>query len=136
EDGSAVVEFTMLSLILIVPLFYMLIAVFEVQRASFAVTAASLAGTRAFTQSPDLATAEKAWRRAVDVTLADHGVTGAEVKRSCRPRCFVSGSTVEVSIVVQQPLPLAPRIFGETLTTIKVESRHSEPFGKYRANAQ
>lgn len=135
ENGSAVVEFTMLTLILIVPLFYIMVAVFEVQRASFAVTAASVAGTRAFVQAPDLNNAERSWRRAVEVTLADHGVEGAAVSRQCLPQCYVSGSRVEVSVVVEHRLPLAPRVLGETLTTITVESRHSEPFGKYRADA-
>ena len=135
EKGSAIVEFTMLTLILIVPLFYIMVAVFEVQRASFAVTAASVAGTRAFIQAPDLDSAERSWRRAIEVTLADHGVEGATFTRTCRPQCFVSGSNVEISVVVDQPLPLAPRVLGETLTSITVESAHSEPFGKYRADA-
>lgn len=135
EKGSAIVEFTMLTLIFIVPLFYIIVAVFEVQRASFAATAASVAGTRAFVQAPDLEIAERSWRRAIEVTLADHGVAGAAFSRTCQPQCFVSGSSVEISVMVDQPLPLAPRVLGETLTSITIESRHSEPFGKYRADA-
>ncbi|NLC97822.1 MAG: hypothetical protein GX678_01930 [Actinomycetales bacterium] len=135
ESGSAVIEFTMLTLVLIVPLFYIVVAVFQVQKASFGVTAASLAATRAFVQAPDLETAERVWRHAAEVTLSDHGVEGAQLSRRCEPQCFVSGSSVEVTVVVKQPLPLAPVILGETLSSITVESRHREPFGKYRANA-
>lgn len=135
ETGSALIEFTMLTLVVIVPLLYVLVAVFQVQRASFGVTAASLAATRAFVQSPDLATAERRWRHAADVTLADHGIADAQVTRRCEPQCFVSGSSVEVVITVEQPLPMMPTVFGDSLSSIIVESRHTEPFGRYRANA-
>lgn len=135
EQGSAVVEFVMLTLMLIVPLFYLIVAVFEVQRASFAVTAASQAATRAFVQASDLANAEQAWRSAAELTLKDHGVTGAHLIRSCQPQCLASGSTIEVYVMVEQPLPLVPRILGENLGSIRVESRHREPYGRYRADA-
>lgn len=134
EGGSAVVEFVMLTVVVIVPLFYIVMAVFHVQRASFGVTAASVAGARAFVQADSLGSAERQWETAAKLTLVDHGVVESQISRRCEPQCFVPGSIVEVRIVAQQPLPLAPRIFGEALTSVTVESVHREPFGRYRAD--
>ena len=47
EAGSALVEVTWLSILLLVPLVYVVLAVFEVQRAAFAVDAATRAAGRA-----------------------------------------------------------------------------------------
>jgi hypothetical protein len=46
EDGTALVEVTWLALLLLLPLVYLLVAVFDVQRASYGVSAASAAATR------------------------------------------------------------------------------------------
>ena len=43
EDGTALVEVTWLALLLLVPLVYLLVAAFDVQRASFGVSAANAA---------------------------------------------------------------------------------------------
>jgi Flp pilus assembly protein TadG len=46
ERGSALVEVTWLPILLLVPLLYVVLAVFEVQRAAFAVNAATRAAGR------------------------------------------------------------------------------------------
>ena len=48
DDGNALVEFTVLSLLLLVPLVYVLLGVFQVQRAAFGVTEAARQAGRAF----------------------------------------------------------------------------------------
>ncbi len=55
EAGNAIVEFTWLGILLLVPLVYILLAVFDVQRGAFAVTTASRAAGRAFSlaESPE-----------------------------------------------------------------------------------
>ena len=52
QRGTALVEVTWLSILLLVPLVYVVLAVFEVQRSAFAVNAATRAAGRAYTLAP------------------------------------------------------------------------------------
>lgn len=135
ERGSSIVEFSWLTILLLVPFVYLLIAVFDVQRAAFGVSAASSAAARAFTQSSDESTGRDRARRAVDLTLADHDLAEGRVDVSitCDPACLQPGSTVRVYVRTVQRLPLVPKVFGETVAQLSVDSTHTEPYGTYRA---
>lgn len=133
ERGSATVEFTWLTLLLLVPLVYIVVAVFETQRAAYGVTAASEAAARAFIQSDSPAGAEARARVAARLVLADHDVVGASISTECRPECFAPGSSVVVRVRSFQRLPLAPDLFGDPIAAFDVASTHTEPFGRYRA---
>ena len=52
ERGTALVEVTWLSILLLVPLVYLVLAVFDVQRSAFAVNAATRAAGRAYVLAP------------------------------------------------------------------------------------
>ncbi|MGA9749833.1 MAG: hypothetical protein WBQ50_20460, partial [Nocardioides sp.] len=53
EDGTALVEVSWLAILLMVPLIYIVLAVYDTQRHAFAVTAAARAAGRAFVLAPD-----------------------------------------------------------------------------------
>jgi len=137
DVGTALVEFTWLALILLVPVVYVLLAVFDAQRASYAVSAASRSAGRAFVLSPDQGTAHhRAWE-AARIAMADQGVevTSDAVTVTCSPvpdQCLSPGAVVTVTVAVQQPLPLAPDVLGTSAPTIRVASTHSEPYGTFR----
>ena len=57
ERGTAIVELVWLGLLLLVPLLYVVLAVFDTQRAAYAVSAAARSASRAFVTAPDQATA-------------------------------------------------------------------------------
>jgi len=133
ERGSATVEFTWLTLLLLVPLVYIVIGVFETQRAAYAVAAASEAAARAFIQADGPGAAESRAQTAARLVLADHGVSGASVSTRCEPACFEPGSSVIVVVRSSQRLPLAPDLFGDPIAAFDVDSTHTEPFGRYRA---
>ncbi len=59
ERGTATVEFVWLTILLLAPFVYVLIAVFDAQRASYAVSAASRSAARAYLVAPDAASAEQ-----------------------------------------------------------------------------
>ena len=86
EQGSALVEFVWLAMLLLVPLVYLLLAVFDVQRASFGAAAASRAAGRAYALA---ATDDEGLRRARDaatVALDDQGVTEpVDLRVTCEP---------------------------------------------------
>ena len=137
ERGTALIEFIWLGLLLLVPLVYILLAAFDVQRASYAVSAASRAAGRAFVLAPDQTSAFTRAEAAARVALADQGV-GVERSTlvvSCAPepsRCLSPGSVITVSVTVQQPLPVAPAVFGSATPTVRVTSTHVEPYGTFR----
>ena len=136
EIGTATVEFIWMSLLLLVPLIYVLLAVFDTQRAAYGVSTASRAAALAFLQSPDAASGERRAQVAARVALDDQGITGARVDVTCLPSasdCFEPGSSVRVVVRATQRLPLTPRALGPQLGGITVDSTHTEPYGSFRA---
>ncbi|MCW2831084.1 MAG: hypothetical protein JWP31_1776 [Aeromicrobium sp.] len=135
SDGSATVEFIWLILLLLVPLVYVLVAVFDAQRASYGVSTASRSAARAFLQSPDVASGEARARVAARVALDDQGLEPAAVRITCLPSpadCLTPGSSVRVVVRTTQPLPLTPSALGSQLAGITVDSTHTEPYGTFR----
>lgn len=135
ESGTATVEFVWLTILLLVPFVYALIAVFDTQRASYAVSAASRSAARAYLQAADPAVAEQRALVAARVALDDQDVD-ADVVITCEPGpadCLQPGSSVRVVVHTVQPLPLTPSALGDQLGGIAVDSTHTESFGTYRA---
>src|SRR6478752_5398738 len=73
EQGSAVVEFTFLALLLMVPLVYFVITVGQIQGGSFAVVGAADQAAKVYVAQPDASTAQAAAERAVSLALSDFG---------------------------------------------------------------
>lgn len=69
DDGNATVEFVTVGLVLTIPLVYVLLTVFAVQRAAFAVSAAAREAGRAYVTAR--ADAEGRAQAAADLALAD-----------------------------------------------------------------
>lgn len=137
EDGSAVVEVVWLSLLLLVPLLYVLLTVFDVQRAAYGLSGAARAAARAYSLAPDEATGAERARAAAAVALGDQDVPARDVDLavSCRPdpgNCLAPGSSIEVSLRYQVPLPLVPSALGGGRPSIRVEADQTVVYGTYR----
>jgi hypothetical protein len=134
ERGSVMVEVTWLAVMLLVPLVYVVLAVFEVQRGAFAATAAARAAGRAYVLAPNPADGEARARAAGSVALADQGVEEARatMRLACRPACLAPGSVVRVQVAHQVPLPLLPAVLGGQAPSIRVEAEHTVPYGTFR----
>lgn len=137
ERGSALVEVTWLSLLLLVPLVYVLLSVFAVQRGSFAVSGAARAAARAYSLAPDEASARERARAAAAVALADHDIDAADtqVTVSCRPdpsNCLAPGSVITAVVRHQVVLPLVPSALGSHAPSFRVEAQSSVPYGTFR----
>ena len=136
DDGSALVEVTWLSLLLMVPLVYILIAVFDVQRGAFAVTAASRAAGRAYSLADTDADGRRQAHAAATLALRDQGIDGGDlaVEISCTPRptqCLSPGSVITVVVRTRVVLPLAPPVLGGQAPSFRLESVHRVPYGRY-----
>lgn len=137
ERGSAVVEFSWLAILLMVPLVYVMLAVFDVQRAAYGATAATRAAGRAFVIVPDGVSEDQARARAFDaarLAMKDQGLelTGNELSISCDPACLQPGSTVTVTVNTSVRLPLIPDALGGEPPAIRISASHIEAFGNYR----
>jgi Flp pilus assembly protein TadG len=74
EDGTATIEFIGVSLLLLLPLLYLLLSVFAVQRAAFAVTQAAREAGRAYSTAPSSSVGQQRASYAAQLALRDQGV--------------------------------------------------------------
>ena len=137
ERGTALIELTWLSILLLVPLLYLLLAVFEVQRAAYGVSAATRAAARAYSLAPSQAVAGARAREAAAVALADQGLGLSEgsLQVRCVPTphdCLAPGSVIDARMVVPVRLPLVPDALGANTPSIRVDAEHEVPYGPYR----
>ena len=140
EHGSALVEVVWLSLILLIPLVYILLTLVTVQRSAYGVTEAARAAGRAYVLSPDSATGRTRAYAAARLAMHDQGITlpVSDLTIICHPTrasCLQPGSTVEIRIRYRARLPIVPRFMGHNPATIAVSARHVEPYGSYREAA-
>jgi hypothetical protein len=137
EDGTALVEATWLVLLLLVPLIYVLVAVFDVQRASYGVSGAARAAARAYSLAPDEGSAPARARAAANVALRDQRIAADQVELvvRCRPtpgNCLSPGSVINVELRHQVRLPLAPAALGGDAPSFRVAASSTVAYGTYR----
>lgn len=121
DDGSALIEFVGASVILLVPLVYLLLSVFQVQRGSFAASQAAREAGRAFATAPSTATGIARADDAARLAFEDQGITVPPVVRFVEFGASCAGSTPTVTpslapgarftvcVGKQVPLPYADR---------------------------
>ena len=110
DDGSAVVEFVWLGVLLMVPLAYVVMAALSVQRAAFAETAAAREAARAYATAGSDALGEQRAEQAVELVMRDHGVSWTPTGRvvSCGACTYAAGSTFAVDLRRTVALPFVP----------------------------
>jgi Flp pilus assembly protein TadG len=135
DGGNAIVEFSFLAVTVIVPLVYVVLSVFEVQRAAYAVTNAAREGGRVFTTAPSADDGRARAETAVDLALRDAGLVAGDPQISCsEDPCFTPGGTVTVVVRQYVSLPFVPsRIFGHTTAGITVSATHIEAVEAFRS---
>ena len=132
DAGNAMIEFSTLAVLLMVPLVYVLLSVFEVQRASFGVTEAARQAGRAYATAEDPAQGRA--RAAAAAALAmrdqgldcDHCLTG--LTGSLTPDAEVT-ATVEHFV----RLPLVGTVLGRARGGIPVDATHVEVVDRFRS---
>ena len=132
DDGNALVEFTYLAVLLMIPLVYVLTTVFLVQRAAFAVTEAARQAGRAYVQAetPDEARAVAA--AAADLAMGDQGIAASGPPVIEASDGLAPGATVRVTVVHEVTLPLIGGLFGEVQPHIPVRATHVQVVDRFR----
>lgn len=128
DAGSAVLEFTFLGLLLLVPVVYLVLTVGAVQGASFAVVGAADQAAKVFVDSEDPAEAHTRAQEAVNLTVNDFGFPpqDAAVTITCVGTCLEPGSSVTVDVTLKVPLPLIPTMPGLNTSAATVDSRSTQ----------
>lgn len=137
EAGTAVIELVWLTILLLVPLVYIVVAVFDTQRTSYATSTAARSAGRAFVTSPDEASAYARARAAALLAFLDQGIAGAPMRLvvTCSPRpadCLSPGSVIVVDVHSSVDLPLMPDALGDNTPRIAVEAVNQSPYGTFR----
>lgn len=137
ENGNAIVEFVYLAVLLMVPLVYVLITVFRVQSASYAVSSAAREAGRVYATADTLDDAGARAFAAASIVMADSNLPlrpeQLEISCSSTP-CLQPGSRVFVVMTYNVALPLVPRFFSDRApASVRVTSRHLEVVDRFRA---
>ena len=137
ERGSGLVEVTWLGILLLVPLVWILLSVFAVQRGAFAVSGAARAAGRAYVLAPDDAIGLERARAADRLALADQGIADADldVTVTCEPApraCHSGTSVVTVRVGSSVQLPLLPVVLGGGAPRFALDATQVVPVGQYQ----
>lgn len=124
ENGSAVVEFVFLGVLLLVPVVYLVLTVGALQGGSFAVVGAADQAARVYADAPTAGAGDARAREAVRIAFSDFGFTAdqADVDIICSEACLTPGSTVTVVVRLDVPLPLVPAIAGSSPSAATVDA--------------
>jgi len=135
DDGNAIVEFVYLAILMMIPLTYLLLTVFRVQGATYAVSSATREAGRVFVTSAS-SDADARATMAASLVMADSGLELDDGQMSivCSTRpCLTPGANVDVVIGYDVELPFLPRFLDGVLpASIHVEGRHLEVVDRFR----
>jgi hypothetical protein len=140
DAGNAIVEFVYLAVLLMVPLVYVLLTVFRVQSAAFAVSSAAREAGRVYATSGSVDDAGPRALAAAGIVMADShlSLSPGDLRITCSAsRCLQPGSRIEVAMTHQVALPLVPHFLSARApASIRVTSHHLEVVDRYRAPAR
>jgi len=134
DRGSALVEFTFLGVLMLVPLVYVLISAFTLQSAAYGLTGAAREAGRVFVLADSSDAAVDQARVAADVALLDQGVDPAQVTLdvTCASSpCLTPGGRVDIELRTTVALPFVPS-FLQGPRGIPVSTRQSVVVDAFR----
>jgi Flp pilus assembly protein TadG len=137
EDGSAVVELVWVVILLLVPLLWIVLSVFEVQSGAYGVTSAARAAGRAYALAPNDAEGRAAATAAARQALVDQGLPAdapLSVTVSCTPypsNCHSGTSVITVRVGSSVDL-LVPDVLGGGRPSFALDATHTVPIGQYQ----
>jgi hypothetical protein len=134
DEGNAIVEFVYLAILMLVPLTYLLLTVFRVQGATYAVSSATREAGRVFVTST-AGDADSRAASAAALVMADSGLeldaSQLQIRCSAHP-CNTPGANVNVELGYDVELPFLPRFLDGLLpSSVHVEGRHLEVVDRF-----
>jgi hypothetical protein len=137
DDGNAILEFSFLGVLLLVPLVYAILIVLDIQKSAYAVTAATREAGRVFvTEGANGSAYDRAFE-AARIAMRDQGLDLApgQLVITCQfADCDTAGGEIHVRIDRDVALPLLPSL-GQSTPSIAVHGRHDEVVDCFAAAA-
>ena len=135
EQGNALVEFVFLGMLLMVPLVYVLLTVFQVQSAAFGATEAARQAGRVFAVSASADQGRASAGVAAGLAMADQGIHDSGPPQiTCSAGCLTPGSTVTVTMHYRVPLLFLGAMFSRTTApSIPVTAVHTQVVDTFQA---
>ncbi|MGA8980250.1 MAG: pilus assembly protein [Pedococcus sp.] len=137
ERGSAVVEFVVLGVLMLVPLIYLVMTVSRLQAGAYAASAAAREAARGFVTATSTESAESRARAAARIAFEDQGFGGGQgtLTLGCDGTpCLRPEGRIEVVATVTVPLPFVPA-FARDLVPLEVpvSADHVAVVDRFRA---
>jgi Flp pilus assembly protein TadG len=143
EDGSASLEFIVAGLVLLVPIVYLVVVLFQVQAAVLAAEGGARQAARLFVDAADVDSATAQASTAVEFALADQGIdpTTVDVSITCGDGgpgdCLDPGDLVTVTVRLDVALPLAPPVLGlDDLAVVPIEASAVNAVSEFHAGTR
>lgn len=138
DAGTAVLEFLAVSVVLLVPLVYLVLVLGRVQAATFAAEGAARTAARAYATADDAAQGSARALASVDLALGDQDFEddpSAALSVGCTSTpCLQPGSEVVADVEVRVPLPFVPSFVRSVVPLeIPVRAERTAPVDTYRA---
>lgn len=112
EDGSALVEFLALALLLLIPVVYLILTLTQLHAGQFAASSAAQSAMRVFIAAPDSDTAHERAAAAVRIALDDQGFTDVSIPQAlsieCSNGCSNPSSRIHISVAIPVHVPGIP----------------------------
>lgn len=135
DRGSAPIEFIFASVVLLIPLVYLVLSLGQVQAGSYATQTTAINAARAAARYPDSAGARaEAMAR---LHFEDFGVEDARwaISLECSGPCDEAGSTVTAHVETRVPVLGLPALFGrDSAPHVTVRAAHSDIVSPYTAS--
>lgn len=135
EEGSAVIEFIFLGVLMMVPLIYLVMALARIQAGSYAVATAAREAGRAYVTAAEGQDAPARANAAANIAFADQGFDGMgslEVSCSTSP-CLTPDARIETTARVTVPLPLIPTFARDVVPLeIPLSASHLSTVDRFR----
>lgn len=134
EQGSAVVEFVVVGVLLSLPVFYLVITLARVQAGTYAVTAAARESARTYVAAGSPATGARQAGAAARMAFEDQGFgSSGAVTLSCGGACLSRGSTATARATLSVALPLIPDFLADVVPSrIVVNATHTEAVDRFK----
>lgn len=117
DEGSAVVEFVTLAVVLLIPLIYLVLLLARIQAGSYAVTQAARESGRAFVTAQSEEEAPARAESAAVIAFEDQGFGGeGELTVACTDTpCLTPEGEIRSEATVTVPLPFVPTFARDVL---------------------
>jgi Flp pilus assembly protein TadG len=135
ESGSAVVEFVVLAVLMLVPLIYLVMTMARVQAGSYAVSQAAREAGRAFVSADSGEAAGARAQAAARIAFLDHSFEeeGRLTVACDGSPCLRPDGRVEMTASVRVPLPLVPSFVRDVVPlSIPVSASHLSTVDRFR----